>query len=267
MNDMRSRRAAAAQRQTQTTTTTYDTINERSCYRSIEGMNQFMRDLAANHPNLVTMETIGESYIKKSGGNNNNNGDDLPPGYDIYALNITDANSIRQSSEKGKLLITSGIHAREYTPTELLARFIERLVDGYNTNDAQITSILQHTEIHTIVHVNPDGRYMAENFPNTYWRKNMNPTGGCNNDGFYGVDLNRNFDFLWGDEFGASSDPCLDEYHGTKPNSEPETQALVSYATRVFPESQRRSDPEKQMNEPLGDDIMGMYIDIHYESG
>ncbi|KAL7434819.1 hypothetical protein ACHAXM_004350 [Skeletonema potamos] len=249
------------QRQTQASTT-YDTIDGRSCYRSIEGMNQFMRDLAAKHPNLVTMETIGESYIKKNGGNNNNNGN-LSPGYDIYALNITDANSVRQSSEKGKLLITSGIHAREYTPTELLGRFIELLVDGYNENDAQITSILQHNEIHTIVHVNPDGRYMAENSPDTYWRKNMNPTGGCKNDGLYGVDINRNFDFLWGDEVGSSSDSCSDEYHGSGTNSEPETQAVVNYANRIFPESQRRSDPEGQMNDPLGDDIMGMYLDIH----
>ena len=264
MNDFKrqtSQAAATYKSKTRSLQTTYETITGRSCYRSIEGMNQFMKDLAANHPDLVTMETIGESYIKKNGGNNNNNGD-LPPGYDIYALNITAANSARQSSEKGKMLLTSGIHAREYTPTELLARFIETLVDGYNTNDAQITSILQHTEIHAIIHVNPDGRYMAENSPNTYWRKNMNPTG-CKKDGFYGVDINRNFDFLWGDDFGASSDPCSDAYHGSQPNSEPETQAVVNYAMRVFPESQRRSNPEKQMNEPLGDDIMGMYIDIH----
>ncbi|KAK1739285.1 M14 family carboxypeptidase, partial [Skeletonema marinoi] len=247
-----------AQRQTQTVTTSYDTINGRSCYRSIAGMNQFMKDLAANYPDLVTMETIGESYIKKNGNNN----DGRSPGYDIYALNITAANSTRQSSEKGKLLITSGIHAREYTPTELLARFIEMLINGYNNNDAQITSILQHTEIHAVIHVNPDGRYMAENFSNTYWRKNMN-LSGCKNEDFYGVDINRNFDFLWGDESGASSNPCADEYHGTGPNSEEETQALVNYAMRVFPESQRRSDPEKQMDDALGDDIMGMYVDIH----
>mmetsp|Transcript_23994 Transcript_23994/g.47653 ORF Transcript_23994/g.47653 Transcript_23994/m.47653 type:complete len:683 (+) Transcript_23994:348-2396(+) len=241
-----------AQRQTQTVTTSYDTINGRSCYRSIAGMNQFMKDLAANYPDLVTLETIGESYIKKNGNNN----DGRSPGYDIYALNITAANSTRQSSEKGKLLITSGIHAREYTPTELLARFIEMLIDGYNNNNAQITSILQHTEIHAVIH------YMAENFSSTYWRKNMNPSG-CKNEDFYGVDINRNFDFLWGDESGASSNPCADEYHGTGPNSEKETQALVNYAMRVFPESQRRSDPEKQMDDALGDDIMGMYVDIH----
>ena len=155
------------------------------------------------------------------------------------------------------------MHAREYTPTELTGRFIEMLIEGYNTNDAQITSILQHTEIHIIIHVNPDGRYMAERFPDTYWRKNMNSNDGCKNDEFVGVDINRNFDFLWGDTCGASSDSCSDEYYGSGPNSEPETQAVINYAKKVFPVSQRRDDPEKQMDEPLDEDIMGVYIDVH----
>jgi carboxypeptidase T len=258
----RGRLPTNTQRQTQTVTTSssYDTINGRPCYRSLEGINQWASDLAAKYPNLVTVETIGQSYNKR----------------DIYALNIT-ASSInsssnnninstlqhQSSSSKGKLLLTSGIHAREYTPTELLARFIDRLIDGYNNHDAQITSILQHTEIHAIIHVNPDGRVMAEKYPNSYWRKNMNPSDGCKNEDFYGVDINRNFDFLWGDKNGASNNPCSDEYHGAAPNSEPETQAVANYANKVFPERQRRSNPEKQMNDPLGDEIMGLYMDIH----
>lgn len=244
--------------------TGYTTIDGYPCYRSVEGTNDFLRDLAATYPTLITLTTIGESYIKMTDGNKNNN-EEISPGYDIYAINITDTTTAgtRQSSEKGKLLITSGIHAREYTPTELTGRFIEMLIDGYKSNDAQIISILQHTEIHIIIHVNPDGRYMAEHFPNTYWRKNMNSNDGCKNDEFVGVDINRNFDFLWGDKGGASSESCSDEYHGSGPNSEPETQAVINYAKKVFPESQRRDDPEKQMNEPLDEDIMGVYIDVH----
>jgi hypothetical protein len=44
-----------------------------------------------------------------------------------------------------------------------------------------------------------------------------------------GVDLNRNFDFNW----QAGSDPCSDEYPGTGPFSEPETQALKSFVERM----------------------------------
>src|SRR5210317_2165280 len=161
---------------------TYDTIKGRSCFRSHDGMIESMKDLAAEYPDLITMESIGQSYI--------------------YAFNITASNSIRQSSEKGKLLITSGVHAREWAPPELHARFIEKLVKEYNT-DAEITWIIEHNEVHAILYVNPDGRFISEKYPDSYWRKNLNPNG-CGN----GVDLNRNLDFMWGDRNGASSDPC-----------------------------------------------------------
>jgi len=42
---------------------------------------------------------------------------------------------------------------------------------------------------------------------------------------------------------------------------------MVNYARALFPESQRKNDPESEMDIPLGDDIMGMYVDIHAEGG
>jgi hypothetical protein len=243
---------------------TYDTIKGRSCFRSHDGMIESMKDLAAEYPDLIAMESIGQSYIKKYNpkpSDYKNMRYELPPGSDIYAFNITASNSIRQSSEKGKLLITSGVHAREWAPPELHARFIEKLVKEYNT-DSEITWILEHNEIHAILYVNPDGRFISEKYPDSYWRKNLNPNG-CGN----GVDLNRNLDFMWGDRNGASSDPCADDYHGPSANSEPETQAVVEYAKKLFPEDQRKQDPEGQMSTAFGEDITGMYIDIHASGG
>ncbi|KAL7434824.1 hypothetical protein ACHAXM_004355 [Skeletonema potamos] len=243
----------------------YETINGRSCFRSLDGMIESMKDLAAKYPDLITMESIGESYIKKNNPRPSDYGNnmryDLPPGYDIYAFNVTAANSARQSSEKGKMLITSGVHAREWAPPELNARFIEMLVEGYSTN-ADITWILEHNEIHAILYVNPDGRAISEKYPDSYWRKNLNPKG-CGN----GVDLNRNLDFMWGDTNGSSNDPCADDYHGPSANSEPETQAVVAYAKSLFPEGQRKDDPENEMNQAFGEDITGVYIDIHASGG
>jgi len=42
---------------------------------------------------------------------------------------------------------------------------------------------------------------------------------------------------------------------------------MVNYARALFPESQRKNDPESEKDVPLGDDIMGMYVDIHAEGG
>ena len=75
-------------------------------------MIESMKDLAAEYPDLITMQSIGQSYIKKYNpkpSDYKNMRYELPPCSDIYAFNITASNSIRQSSEKGKLLITSGI--------------------------------------------------------------------------------------------------------------------------------------------------------------
>ena len=46
-----------------------------------------------------------------------------------------------------------------------------------------------------------------------------------------GVDLNRNFDYHWGDaeNEGTSLDPCHETYAGPKAFSEPETRAISDY--------------------------------------
>lgn len=118
----------------------YSTISGHSCFRNIEGMQQTMFDLANEYPKLVTITDIGDSYIKTTGDSNEFGVD----GYDIYAMNITAADSVHPSSAKGKTLITSGVHAREYAPPELAMRFAEKLINGYD-EDPDITWILQHT--------------------------------------------------------------------------------------------------------------------------
>lgn len=143
-------------------------------------------------------------------------------------------------------------------------RFAETLVDGYDEN-ADITWLLQHTEIHSIVYVNPDGRNVAENYPDEYWRKNIDPKAGCSSG--YGVDINRNFDFMWGDLDGASDNPCDEDYHGKSADSEPETQAVVNYARGLFPEGQRKENPKEDRDVPVGEDISGMFVDVHSSGG
>lgn len=232
-----------------------------------------MFDLASARPDLVTIADIGDSYLKRSGSRNDFGVPD--GGYDIYAMNITahhtssssssDSHGSLSSYEKGKMLLTSGVHAREYAPPELNMRFAESLVGNYDV-DADVTWLLRRTEVHFIIYVNPDGRYVAENNRKLRWRKNLNPRGGCDDEDI-GVDINRNFDFFWGDRDGASDDPCDSDYHGRSAESEPETQAVVNYAKALFPEGQRKSNPMASMNDAAGEEIMGMFCDIHSSGG
>lgn len=243
----------------------FEKIKGRECFRSMRGMRDSMRYLSEDYPNLVTITNIGESWLKNNKGRHDGVHEIPDGGYDIYALNITASDSTLLSEEKGKMLITSGVHAREWAPPELLGRFIETLVHGYN-HEADITTILERTEVHAILYVNPDGRFMAEKYPHLLWRKNLNPVR-CGGGEEYGVDINRNFDFFWGDQNGASNYPCAGDYHGPRPASEPETIALVNYAMELFPENQRRANPEAGIHQEFGEDISDMYIDIHAYGG
>jgi carboxypeptidase T len=139
----------------------YETIPGHDCIRSMRGMMESMSDLAEAHPELMSITKIGESYLKNNYGPAAYDGYDVPTGgHDIFALNVTASDGPASSGSKGRFLITSGVHAREYAPPELLARFVEELVNGWRVN-AEITTVLQRTEIHAILYVNPDGRWMA----------------------------------------------------------------------------------------------------------
>jgi len=238
----------------------YSTIPGYSCYKNVAGSFDWMDNLvdrSSSIPNLsITKEIIGESYKKSV-----NEG-----GYDIFAIKVTgDGVAAKgRTTEKGIVFLMTGIHARELAPPELISRWIENLVDDYGT-DAEVTAILDHTEIHIVLQANPDGRNAVENDLRSLRRKNLNPGTGftfCSQDDS-GVDLNRNFPFRWGLNNGSSSNKCAQTYRGQSPGSEPEVQAIVNYCRSIFPESQRKRNPEQQINEPYKEDAMGVFFDIH----
>lgn len=46
----------------------------------------------------------------------------------------------------------------------------------------------------------------------------------------FGVDLNRNYPYMWGyDNDGSSPSPCEEDYRGPYAGSEPETQAVINF--------------------------------------
>ena len=237
----------------------YSTIVNFPCYKSLRGSFDWMDAMvgrASSIPGLsITKTDIGNSYLKTKNAS---------AGYDIWALKITgsDSNGVPASS-KGVFFITAGIHAREYAPPELASRWVESLIDAYG-HDADITAMLNYTEIHLVVQSNPDGRQVAETNRDAYRRKNLNPSGGPCRTRNLGVDLNRNFPFRWGLSSGSSSDKCSETYRGIAAASEPEVKAITKYAMSSFPVAQRKVDPTAQQQVPYpGKSTKGVYLDIH----
>ena len=211
------------------------------CYRTVEETYASIRAIADQHPTLATWTRIGRSWKKAQ---------NAAEGHDVMVLKLTNEET---AGTKPVLLITTAIHAREYTTAELGLRFAEHLVDSYET-DADTRWLLDHQEVHFVLQANPDGRKRAEE--GVLWRKNDN-TNHCPG-GVPGVDLNRNFAFGWHHPGGSSDDDCSQIYRGPGPASEPETKTVARYMRRLFPDRRGQADTDRASSR-----TSGVYLDIH----
>jgi len=213
-----------------------------SCYRTVEETFASAQALVAAHPKLATWMDAGNSWQKSAGLG----------GYDMMVLKLTNSDV---AGSKPKLFVTAAIHAREYATAELVTRFGEYLVNNYGV-DADATWILDHHEVHLLLHTNPDGRKKAET--GLSWRKNTNQNycGAASSN--RGADLNRNFSFQWDCCGGSSDSPCDQTYHGASPASEPEIQAVQNYMALLFPDQRGPN-----LTDPAPLDATGIYIDMH----
>ncbi|EDN93689.1 hypothetical protein SS1G_09556 [Sclerotinia sclerotiorum 1980 UF-70] len=137
--------------------------------------------------------------------------------------------------------LNAAIHARERGASDGLLFFIGDLLyanknglglkyGSKSYTNAQVKTALS-TGIVFIPLSNPDG-VAYDQSTNSCWRKNRNPKSGTGSS--TGVDLNRNFDFLWDLTKWASSvrsqvastSPSSEVFHGTAAFSEPETQSI-----------------------------------------
>jgi murein tripeptide amidase MpaA len=166
------------------------------------------------------------------------------------------------------VMIISGTHAREWGGPDICINFAADLLEAYSLGTglgyggtsysaAEIQSIVDRVDVIVFPDVNPDGRHYSQN---TYamWRKNRNPASSGGQPSNIGVDVNRNYDFLWdfntafapGAQAGgtlASTSPSSDLFHGTSPFSEAETRN-VRWLFDQFPQ-------------------IGWFVDIHSHGG
>ena len=142
-------------------------------------------------------------------------------GRQIKVLKISD-NVATDETNEGDVIFVAAHHAREWISIEMALYLAEYLLKNYSTN-AQLQADINNLEIWIVPIVNPDGvAYTHSVMGDRYWRKNRRNNG----DGTYGVDLNRNWGYMWGLTSGASTTTSDDTYMGTSAFSEPETQAI-----------------------------------------
>jgi carboxypeptidase T len=225
---------------------TPNSISGYACYETVEETFAVADALLAAKPNLGTWVDAGNSWLKTQGAG----------GYDMRVLKLTNSAVPTPAGGKPVLFINSAIHAREYTTAPLSLEFARWLVNGHG-NNADATWILDHHEVHLMLHTNPDGRKRAET--GLSWRKNVN-NNYCANSNTRGIDLNRNFSATWNSTggVGSSGTACSLTYRGPSAGSEPETQAIESYIRSLWPD---RRGPG--LNDAAPADTSGVHLDIH----
>jgi murein tripeptide amidase MpaA len=155
------------------------------------------------------------------------------------------------------IVLTGGVHAREWGGCEILVYLAADLLSAYAADSGltyggttftaqQIKTLLETVHIVVFPLVNPDGRHHSQT-QYYMWRKNRQASA-CGHERHRGVDLNRNFDFLFDyrtafsalSQVSVTDNPCNDNwtdvFQGTAAFSEPETrnvQWLLDQHTRT----------------------------------
>ncbi len=193
-------------------------------YLNVDEIDSALINLAEVYPALATLVELAEPTIE---------------GRTCRALRIGSA----PSGQRDALMLIGGQHAREWGSSDILVNLAADLLEAYDSgagllygntsySAAQVRRLVDDLEIVVFPNVNPDGRLFSQT-EDSNWRRNRNPASSGGDPDCIGVDLNRNYDFVWdfettfspGAGVAASSDPCdiSQTFIGTAPFSEPET--------------------------------------------
>jgi hypothetical protein len=144
---------------------------------------------------------------------------DSVEGRDILALRF------QPKKPSPGILFVGEHHAREWMSVEVplaLAKYL--LVNP--KNDPRVKRWLETYDIWIVPMLNPDGHQFSIE-KDRLWRKNRKIFQGA-----VGVDLNRNYDYKWGN-MGATTNTSAETFQGKSAFSEPETQVIRDLASGV----------------------------------
>jgi carboxypeptidase T len=187
----------------------FATDENTAAYHSVATLEQDLRRLAGDHPEIAELREIGRSVENRP----------------IWALRIGE----RRAGTTRKLLFMGCHHAREWIAVEVPYLLAEHLLT--HSGEAPIRDWLSQGELWVAPMVNPDGHEFCRT-TNRLWRKNRRR----NADGSFGVDPNRNYGYMWGtlNVNTSSHVPSDDTYVGPRAFSEPETRAARDLIAREF---------------------------------
>jgi murein tripeptide amidase MpaA len=202
-------------------------------YLNVDEIEVALETLAAAHPGVTELIPLPNQTSE---------------GRKSHALRIGPPDA----SGADAVVITGGMHAREWVPPDALVNLAADLLEAHAGGTGlrygqqrfsadDIREVVGGVQLVLFPCVNPDGRHHTQTSSDTMWRKNrrrVNPSLGPS---CVGVDINRNFDVLWDfrrhfaadSGVSASIDPCDPQvYVGPAPASEAETRNVIALLDR-----------------------------------
>lgn len=178
---------------------------EPSLYHTYEEMVSEIEDLKLHNSSIVLVQNLSTTY----------------EGRTVHAIKISDTPTVNESEEQD-ILFMAGLEANSLISVEIAMFLVKYLTFNYGV-DSHVTELVNTREIWIIPMANPDGHeYIADD--TLEWEKNRKNNG----DGTFGVNLNRNFEFQWGEDEHSSNNSDSPNYIGPSPFSEPESQSIRS---------------------------------------
>ncbi|KXN81964.1 Putative metallocarboxypeptidase ECM14 [Leucoagaricus sp. SymC.cos] len=197
-------------------------------YHPLYEIDEFMRELASLHPDLVTIHNLGHSA----------------EGREMLAMTLSTPSSnstLRRIPGVGKLgfVIVGAQHAREWVATAT-SLYIAHALVANSSEYRSLRHLLEDFDFHIVPAPNPDG-YSYTWETDRYWYKNrqiLGPHLQC-----VGVDMNRNWGYKWkptvgdiptvtrgkGKHHRLPADPCSHWYPGHRPFEAPEVNNIANF--------------------------------------
>lgn len=187
------------------------TDDEMGFYHGPNENNAFWATLAAENDMVDTPVSYGESF----------------QGRDLYYVRMTNAGAGAPA-----IIFTALTHGREPGGNSVVIDFAQWLSTEYGS-DTMATFILNNAQVYFVPMVNIDAYYYNLPSGGNDQRKNMNFSDPVASSG---IDLNRNFSYMWGyDDQGSSPSPYSETYRGSAALSEPETSLLTQWMETIDP--------------------------------
>ena len=156
-----------------------------------------VNEWADDNPDIVDLVDVGNSELGRT----------------LWVVRLSDWSfeTKADGSPKEIIYIDGGHHGNEYLGTALAWLSAKWYINGWNDGNEEAIRVLQNSEVHVLIMLNPDG-----NDIDTRWNINQ-------------VDLNRNYDHYW--------NTCPTTQPVSSAFSESETHANSIYMNTVVPDA------------------------------